>query len=253
MQLTNFAKILIIVTISGCFLLGAVAMCVNCKSCVDQSQTTSYRQPVQDYGDYQVVSQPDGQQVVVVKDNDGSEFFMNYLMWQTIFNSQGISGVRGYYSAHRYDPDWGTQQTSYRSSTKTVINNYYGQQVDDSKPLSDQIKYNQSKGFGKKSISPTTVNDASKSKGFTGKWFESSEKTTTPSPSYKPSSGFGSSSKSSTYKPSSGFGSSSSSSSYKPSSGFGSSSRSSTYKPSSGFGSSPKSSTSSSRGFGKKQ
>jgi len=267
-RLTLFTKILIGIAAAALF-IGCISMCVQCTSCSNPQQT--YRQPqspVTDYGDYQVVNNPNGQQVVVVKNNDGSEFFMNYLMWQTIFNSQGMSGVYGYYNQHRSDPDWGYQQSTYRSTTKTVINNYYGatggQKIDDSKPISEQIKYNQSNGFGKKET-PAVPNAGKKSDGFSGKWFESSEKTSTPDPVYNKSNGFGSGSTNTTskpsYSPSSGFGSTKSST-YKPSSGFGSgSSSSSGYKSSSGFRSSSRSSTtrtrssspSRSRGFGKKQ
>lgn len=256
-QLTTFSKILILIVV---LVLGTmlVVTCNNCSQGCNRSNQQVYQQttpPVQDYGDYQVVQQPGGQQVVVMRDDNGQEFFMNYLMWQTIFNSQGIGGCRGYYNQHRYDPDWNNQQSSYRSYTKSTVNNYYGSghQVDDSKPLSEQIKYNQSKGFGKK---PAETVPSNQSKGFTGKWFQSSQPSSTPSPSYKPSSGFGSSSNSSSsYKPSSGFGSGSSSSSYKPSSGFGKSNSSSSYRPSSGFSkpSSSGSSYKSSGGFGRKK
>jgi len=282
-RLTLFTKILIGIAATALF-IGCISMCVQCTSCSDPQQTYHQPQsPVTDYGDYQVVNNPNGQQVVVVKNNDGSEFFMNYLMWQTIFNSQGMSGVHGYYNQHRSDPDWGYQQSTYRSTTKTVINNYYGatggQKIDDSKPIGEQIKYNQSNGFGKKET-PVVPNTGKKSDGFSGKWFESSEKTSTPDPVYNKSNGFGSgstnttskpsyspssgvgSTKSSTYTPSSGFGTKSPTSTYKPSSGFGSgSSSSSGYKSSSGFGSSSRSSTTPTRssspsrssGFGKKQ
>lgn len=257
-NLTTFSKILIgivVLTLSGML----IVTCNNCTNGCNQNQNQTYRQPVvQDHGDYQVVQNPSGQQVVVVKDNNGSEFFMNYLMFQTLMNSGGMSGVRGYYDQHRYDPDWGSQQTTYRSETKSVVNNYYGTSVDDSKPISDQIKteYKKSNGFAK----PTVKQPESKpSNGFSGKWFESSEKSSTPAPSYKPSSGFGSplpTSTNNTYKPSSGF-SKPSSSSYKPSSGFSKPS-SGSYKPSGGFGKSSSSSSNSSSsrpssGFGKKK
>ena len=242
----------------GCIIALTISQCSN-----DQPYQQSYQQPpVQDYGDYQVVNNPSGQQVVIVKNDDGSEFFMEYLMWQSIFNSSGIYGCRNYYQQHYYDSGWSTQQNNYRTSTTSVVNNYYGGSVDASKPLSEQIKYKQSNGFGKgkspvqtnsggnTTTTPTTTstqgstqtNTGTKSSGFSQKWYSPNTTTATPKPSYSPSSGFGkSSSPSSTYKPSSGFGSSSSSSSYKPSSGFGSkssssSSSSSSYKSSSGFG-----------------
>lgn len=265
-NLTTFSKVLIGI---AAFTLSVMLIitCNNCTNgCANQNQNQSYQQPaVQDHGDYQVVQNPSGQQVVVVKDNNGSEFFMNYLMFQSLMNSGGMGGVRGYYDQHRYDPDWGYQQSTYRSETKSVVNNYYGTSVDDSRPIGDQIKteYKKSNGFGK----PAAQSPASKpSNGFSGKWFESSEKSTTPPSSYKPSSGFGSPSSTSTndsYKPSGGFSKpSSGGSSYKPSSGFGSPSSGSSYKPSSGFGksssspSSKPSNSSSSRpssGFGKKK
>ena len=265
-NLTTFSKVLLglaALTLSVMLII----TCNNCTSgCANQNQQQAYQQPaVQDHGDYQVVQNPSGQ-VVVVKDNNGSEFFMNYLMFQTLMNSGGMGGVRGYYDQHRYDPDWGYQQSTYRSETKSVVNNYYGTSVDDSKPIGDQIKteYKKSNGFGK----PAAKQPESKpSNGFSGKWFESSEKSSTPPLSYKPSSGFGSPSSTSTndaYKPSSGFGKSSTSKpadSYKPSSGFSKpSSSGSSYKSSSGFGKSsstsrPSSSPSSkpSNGFGKKK
>ena len=179
--------------------------------------------PVQDHGDYQVVSQPGGSQVVVVKDHSGAEFFMEMMMFQQLMNmSGGMNNVYGYYNQNRYRPDWNDSQTNYRTKTTTVINNYYGndRKLDNTKPISDQVKYRQSSGFGKTERTPSTSQPSS---GFSGK--RTPIQTSTPKPTYTPSNGF-------TSRPST--------------------SSSSTYKPSSGFGSSSKPSYSGSKGFGKK-
>jgi len=262
-QVTTFTKALIIIGFVGVLSLFAIT-CYNCTKSQQQYQQPAavYQSapPVQDYGTHQVISQPGGSQVVVVKDHSGSEFFIDYLMFQSLMNmSGGMNNVYGYYNQHRYDPSWDRDQTSYRSKSKTVINNYYGSSVDDTKPFTEQVKqkdveYQKSKGF---STPQTQPNSGTKSNGFTEKWYSPNTTTSTPEPKYEKSSGFRSTSGSSTYRPSSGFGSSGSTSTYSPSSGFKSSGSTSTYKSSSGFKSSSSSSSSSSykssSGFGKKK
>lgn len=176
--------------------------------------------PVQDHGDYQVVTQPGGSQVVVVKDHSGAEFFMEMMMFQQLMNmSGGMNNVYGYYNQNRYRPDWNDSQTNYRTKTTTVINNYYGndRKIDNTKPISDQVKYRQSNGFGK---TERTSSTSQPSNGFSGK--RTPIQTSTPKPTYTPSNGFTSrpSTSTSTYKPSSGFGSSSKPT-YSGSKGFG--------------------------------
>lgn len=196
-------------------------------------------QPTYQQPQYQTIPQPNGQQVVVVQDHDGTEFFMEMLMFQALMSNGGMGNVQGYYHQNRYAPEFQSQQTTYR----TTVNNYYndnptkrpeykpsngfgnsnsnGSATQTSQP---KVQYNPSNGFSQ----PTTTSPTPQpSKGFgTSKYVAPDVKTSTPPPSYKPSSGFGSSSgSSSTYKPSSGFGSkgsttTSSSSSYKSSSGF---------------------------------
>lgn len=261
-QLTTFSKALIIIAALGIFSLFAIT-CYNCtKSEQYRQPATTYQtpSPVQDYGTHQVITQPGGTQVVVVKDQQtGAEFFMEYMMFQSLMNTVGgMNNVYGYYNQHRYDPTWDRDQGYYRSNSKTVINNYYGTSIDDSKPITEQVKqkeieYQKSNGFSK----PTTpTNTGTKSSGFTEKWFSPSTTTSTPEPKYEKSSGFKSTSGTSTYQPSSGFKSSGSTSTYTPSSGFKSSGSTSTYKPSSGFKSSSSSSSGSSykssSGFKKK-
>lgn len=245
-QLTNFSKALILLSVAGIFLL----LGITCYHCTQNQQYYQSRQsPIQDRGDYQVIQQPNGSQVVVVKDQtSGADIFFDYMVFQTLFNNGGMNNVYGYYGNHRYDPNWSRDQSYYNSQTKSVVNNYYGS-TDDSKSVTDKIKeveYQKSKGFSKSNSETykpssgfrkveTSTDNGSKSDGFSKKFF--STPTTTSSPSYTPSSGFKSSS-SPSYTPSTGF-KSSSSSSYKPSSGFkssSSSSSSSSYKSSSGFG-----------------
>lgn len=246
-QLTTFSKTLIIIIAVGIFSLLAIT-CYNCtKSQQYHQPATSYQtpSPVQDYGTHQVIAQPGGSQVVVVKDQSGSEFFMDYLIFQTLMNAGGMNNVYGYYNQHRYDPTWDRDQGYYRSNSKTVINNYYGSQVDDSKPITDQVKqkeveYKQSNGFKSK------PNTGSQSNGFSGKWFNSNTPTSTPEPKYESSPGFKNPTTAPKYEKSNGFGSSTKRSSNstnsgtnsKPSGGFKSSTSSSTggnYKSSSGF------------------
>ena len=172
--------------------------------------------PVVDHGTHQVVTQPNGSQVVVVKDEkSGAEFFMELLMFQSLMNmAGGMSNVHGYYNQHRYDNDWNDRQTRYRSNTTTVINNYYGNRGNTTSPsVSERIKYNESNGFGRKST-------PQQSKGFSGNRFSPPTPTNTPPPTYKPSPGFTNKPTprpTTPSKPSSGFGSSGS----RPSSGFG--------------------------------
>ena len=258
-NLTTFSKVLIILTLVGFFSLFGI-MCYNCPKSQPSYSEPSYSQqtaPIQDHGDYQVVSQPGGSQVVVVKDHSGSEFLMDMIQFQMLMNmAGGMNNVYGYYNQHRYDPDWGRDQSTYRSKTKTVINNYYGSSVDDSKPISDQVKqkeiqYQQSKGFSKPtttSSTGSTSTSGSQSKGFTNKWF--STPTNTPAPTYDRSNGFSKPKiDHDSYKPSPGF---NSTPTYKPSSGF-KPSTGSFYKSSSGFGKSSNSSYKSSSGFGKRK
>lgn len=259
-NLTTFSKLLIILSIVGFFSLFGI-MCYTCaQNQPSYPQQQSYQQssPIQDYGDYQVVGQPGGSQVVVVKDHSGSEFLMDMIQFQMLMNmAGGINNVYGYYNQHRYDPDWGRDQSTYRSKTKAVINNYYGSSFDDSKPISDQVKqkeveYKKSNGFSKPTTSPTTgstsTSSENQSKGFTNKWF--STPTNTPSPTYNRSNGFSKPKiDHDAYKPSPGF---NSTPTYKPSSGFKPSTGSS-YKPSGGFRKSNNSSYKSSSGFGKRK
>lgn len=254
-RLTTFSKTLIVIGFVGIFSLLAIT-CYNCTNRQQYQQPGANYQnstPVQDYGTHQVISQPGGSQVVIVKDHSGSEFFMDYLMFQSLMNmSGGMNNVYGYYNQHRYDPTWDRDQTSYRTKSKTVINNYYGTPVDDTKSFTEQVKqkdveYQKSNGFSK----PTTpINTETQSRGFSGKWFDSKTPTSTPEPKYEKSSGFESASRTSTYKPSNGF--ENSTSTYKSSSGFKSNSTKSTYKPSSGFKSSNGNGYKSSSGFKKK-
>lgn len=258
-SLTTFSKVLIVIAaLTASSLLGV--MCYNCTQSTQYNSSSSYQSsPVQDYGNHQVITQPGGSQVVVVKDNSGNDFFMDYLMFQSLMNmTGGMSNVYGYRDQHRYDPTWDRDQSYYKNTSKTVVNNYYGTQVDDNKSFSDQVKqqveYKKSNGFTKPATDPISQPskvESTKSNGFSEKWHSPNVETSTSEPKYKPSSGFKSSGSTSTYTPSKGSGSSSNSSSYKPSSGFGTSK---SYKPSSGFESksSTKPSSSQSKGFGKK-
>lgn len=263
-RLTTFSKVLIVIAVLTASSL-LVVMCYNCTQPTQYNSHSTHHQtsPVQDYGDHQIITQPGGSQVVVVKDNFGNDFFMDYLMFQSLMNmTGGMSNVYGYRDQHRYDPTWDRDQTLYRSKSKTVVNNYYGTSVDDSRSFTEQVKqkdieYEKSKGFSNQSdVQPNTTSVGKKSEGFSEKWHSPNVTTSIPEPKYTPSSGFKSSgsTSTSTYNPSKGFGSSNNNSSYKPSSGFGTSKSNSTYKPSSGFksNSSNKSSSSPSKGFGKK-
>lgn len=254
-SLTTFSKTLITIAAIGVTAM-MVVMCYNCTKNSQYNQPThvyNNPSPVQDYGTHQVITQPGGTQVVVVKDHSGAEFFMDYLMFQSLMNmSGGMNNVYNYRDQHRYDRDWDERQTQYKTTSKTVVNNYYGTSVDDSKSFTEQVKqkdieYKASAGFKSVQSTPSSTsptNSGTKSNGFTEKHWPSNVPTSTPEPTYKSSPGFKSSTPSSTYTPSSGFKSSGSTStggtSYKPSGGFksstpSSSSSGSSYKPSSGF------------------
>jgi hypothetical protein len=172
-----------------------IASCHHEQPTVQVVPAPSVQSPiVQSTDKYQVVQQPNGTQVVVVKDEHSmSEFFMDYLMFQSLMNmAGGFDNVNRYYNNNRYNQDWDRQQTTYRTTTKTVINNYYsssGQKFDDKKPLTEQIKYTKSNGFTKQS-QPTPY-QGQKSNGFTGGSTPYTPvKTETKKPVYTPSSGF---------------------------------------------------------------
>jgi hypothetical protein len=154
--------------------------------------------PIQDHGTHQIVTQPGGSQVVVVKDHSGAEFFMELMMFQSLMNmAGGMNNVYNYRNQHYNDNDWNDRQRNYRTTTNTVVNNYYGTKSDVNQPISDRIKYNQSRntnkpsnGFNNVKTAPIQTNTPkptyNQSKGFT-----TSKTNYTPS---KPSSGFGSTS-----------------------------------------------------------
>jgi hypothetical protein len=158
--------------------------------------------PIQDHGTHQVVTQPGGSQVVVVKDHSGAEFFMELMMFQSLMNmAGGMNNVYNYRNQHYNDNDWNDRQRNYRTTTNTVVNNYYGTKSDPNKPISDQIKYNQSAGFSRNTNKPSNGFNNVKTAPI---------QTNTPKPNYNQSKGFTTPKTNYTpSKPSSGFGSTS--------------------------------------------
>lgn len=253
MRLTLFAKFAM-VSVFAVIIISSLMTCIQCTNPNPEYRPNYQTQtPILVNDDYQVVTQPSGAQIVIVKDRSGSEIFLEYMLFQTLYSGNGLNGVYGYYDQHRYDPNWNRDQQYYQRSSKTVINNYYGSQaqVTDDRPISDQVRqieYKKSNGFvkptNKSTYQPSAGFKEDKSKstgssGFSEKWYPPNTKTSTPKAEYKASPGFRSSTK--PYNPSSGF-KRSSDPVYKSSSGFKSST--STKSP----GTSTKSS-----GFGKKQ
>lgn len=179
---------------------------------------------------YQVVNSPNGGQVVVIKNDDGSDFFMDYLIFQSLMNSGGIGGVRNYYGQHRYEPNYMNQQNQYKNQYKSVVHNHYynssgnSQSTNTQKSQQPEVKYRPSSGFSNTSSTSTQNNNASsnevnngvnsstQSKGFSQKYFKPDVPTKTQPPVYKPSSGFSSTGSTSTksnsnpYNQSKGFG-----------------------------------------------
>lgn len=138
--------------------------------------------PIQDHGTHQIVTQPGGSQVVVVKDHSGVEFFMELMMFQSLMNmAGGMNNVYNYRNQHYNDNDWNDRQRNYRTTTNTVVNNYYGTKSDVNQPISDRIKYNQSAGFSKNTNKPSNGFNNVKTAPI---------QTNTPRPTYNQSNGF---------------------------------------------------------------
>lgn len=96
-----------------------------------------------DYGNptYEVVSQG-GQQAVVVYNNDGSQFFMDYVLFNSLLNSGGWGNVYNtynsnpgyYYNSSLYNrySGWGhSGYYNYSGGRSVVINHYHGSSFHD--------------------------------------------------------------------------------------------------------------------------
>lgn len=78
----------------------------------------------QDPDPYSYMQGPNGQQVVVVRDNSGSQFVMDYLLFNSLMNSGGYNSVVNYYHVH---PTIGRPYNrSYYSSWKPYRGTYSG-------------------------------------------------------------------------------------------------------------------------------
>jgi hypothetical protein len=67
-----------------------------------------------------------GQQVVYVQQADGTNYFLDYLLFNQLFNSGGYGSVYGYYNTHTvYVRSYQNRYINYRQSTR-----YYGHTQD---------------------------------------------------------------------------------------------------------------------------
>jgi hypothetical protein len=67
-----------------------------------------------------------GQQVVYVQQADGTNYFLDYVLFNSLFNSGGYGSVYGYYNTHTvYIRSYSTHYSNYRPSSR-----YYGKTQD---------------------------------------------------------------------------------------------------------------------------
>jgi hypothetical protein len=93
---------------------------------------TNYQRPVVvqqplDY-DYQVITSPTGQQMVVYNYN-GREMMLDYMLWQSLYNRGGWTGVNNYYNTNPsyFRPYNSSNYSGWKTSTfRNNYNNYGG-------------------------------------------------------------------------------------------------------------------------------
>lgn len=92
------------------------------------NQPAQYYPPAQPVGAYHEirVDPNTGQQVVYVQQADGTNYFLDLVLFNSLFNSGGYGSVYGYYGTHTtYIRSYSTHYTSYRPSSR-----YYGKSQD---------------------------------------------------------------------------------------------------------------------------
>lgn len=237
------------------FSLLLVGLALAMTSCYQQPypQRIVVQQPVQqvqtgtdDYGNptYEVVSNG-GQQEVIVYNPNGTQFFMDYILFNSLINNGGWGSVYGRYNANPglyYNQSYYNTYSSwhhsgyynYGSGHSIVINNYHGTSFHDyahSHPYSSSYRpsayrpssviSNTARAPQSSSYRPTVNPQTNAYKPAPSSAYKPAASTSTyrptvtPAPSYRPAT----SSPSSSYRPSapSPSRSSSSSSSYRPS------------------------------------
>ncbi len=146
----------------------ALTSCSNYPQPVAVVQTQPVQTGVDDYGNptYEVVDN-NGQQAVVVYNNDGSQFFMDYVIFNSLLNSGGWGSVYNtyntnpglYYNSGLYSRYSGWHHSgyyNYSGGRPIVINNYHGSSFHD---YSVSHRYNSS--YTPRAYRPSTVTKGS--------------------------------------------------------------------------------------------
>jgi hypothetical protein len=160
---------------------------------------------VQQADDYEVITSPTGQQMVVYNYN-GNRMVLDYLLFQQLYNSGGYTGVYNYYRTNpsyfrSYTPsyynNWKTStfRGSYNRPSTNTNNGYYNNRSNSTNSFGQsRSRINRSNSFGQNTYTPPSQ----RTNSF-GQKSNSTYKSNYGSSSSKPSFGSSSSSRKSSF------------------------------------------------------
>lgn len=142
-----------------------ISIVAGCNGCYTYTQSPNPQ--------YEVLQSPTGMQQVVVTDNSGTQFLMDYILFNQLMSSGGYNTVTNYYHVHRnsYPVYVRSNYSSWKSVGSGTYRNYSSNSYKNTTPSSSGNSY--------RSTTPSTYKTAPSSNSY---------KSSTPS--YKPTNSY---------------------------------------------------------------